>query len=55
MGNAKEPTKEEKWPICHFRAMCLEEGDNGNGGCDVFFECSVCGHVKEHYTQWSAA
>lgn len=63
-GNAdakKEPTpmtipptleRAPEWPTCHFRAMVLEEGDNGNGGCDVFYECTVCGHTKPHNVQW---
>lgn len=45
----------EQWPMCHLRAMALEEGDNGNGGCEVFYECTVCGHTKPHSTQWREA
>ena len=33
-------------PVCHFRKMTYETADNGNGGTESWWECSVCGHTK---------
>jgi len=44
--------KRDKEPMCHFTIMEYDCGDNGNGGCDYFWVCKHCGHIKEHYIEW---
>jgi len=34
-------------PICHMRKMRLESADALGGGETSWWECSVCGHVKD--------
>lgn len=38
---------EEKAPICHFRKMDLERSDSVDGYYTEWWECSVCGHIRD--------
>lgn len=34
-------------PICHGRPMCYEQSDSIDGYYTTWWECSVCGHIKD--------
>ena len=38
---------EAKAPMCHFRKMSYEQSDSVDGYYTEWWECTVCGHIKD--------